>query len=475
MWTYEYRALRADGLALTVLLALVAALLLGGWNAARERDARSARAEATSEANAAKIEKTRKDLLSLEAGGDAPRPWLDPRRASNVATRGAVPSLEVGPTDLALFGIGAPEISALTAVVGLGTSEPEFGGEDLANPESLLSGRFDPSFVVVFLLPLAAIALAFDLVARDRARGILPLLLATSTSPLRTFGRRYVLRWAALALALLCGILGGAIAFGFPWSTAGAPLLLAAWSGLALVYAAFWIAACACVATLGSNGTAQGLWLASSWVAITTAIPSIAGPWLESGVDAPSRVATAHVERDVGWKAWDDRGQRTSRFLMEHPELRPPPGDDIEEWRNQLEMLSYHAGMDEARAPLRLEFERAASERRQQASLVMWMTPAAALQGALDELSGAGDGARLAFVRDARRFQSEWNEFFVPRIQRGGAFTVAEADSIPRFTPAPTPTRDLLSASATSVFAIALWLVATVAIAAGRLARLSPV
>jgi cell division protein FtsW (lipid II flippase) len=49
---------------------------------------------------------------------------------------------------------------------------------DPENPHRLLIGRFDAAFVVVFLVPLFIIALTYSLIAGERERGTLALLLA---------------------------------------------------------------------------------------------------------------------------------------------------------------------------------------------------------------------------------------------------------------------------------------------------------
>jgi ABC-2 type transport system permease protein len=458
---FAWKALRQDGIAVGALLALLLALVFGSWNAARARELELQRWTTLQQFEVENLDGLREQLEGLEAGGAAPPSWVDPRWPVVVATQAARPTLSAPPGPLAVLGMGAPGINPLEAKPTLGGPEPEYAAEELANPESLLAGRFDPVFVVVFLLPLVAIALAFDLLARDRARGILPLALACAPSAWSVYAPHYAVRALALLATLWLGTGIGLLAFGFDASSPGALSAVALWLMLASLHGLVWIAACASLAPIGVNGTVQALWLVALWVAGTAAVPAVVGPLLELSVKSPSRATSAHLARDASWKSWDEKEQRTSRLLMQHPEMRPVSSSSESAWREQLETLAYHSGMAEATAPLLQELERSAQQRQRRAALTAWFSPNIALLSALDELTGTGPAARQDFRQQARDFQAIWNTHFIAKIHSGQPFTAADVASIPRFSldalPKAALSAAVLQASARPALILLLW------------------
>lgn len=478
MIRFAWKALLADRLALAALAALVLALLFGCWNADRARDSQLERWTALQAAQAESLQSLRQDLEALAAGGEAPPAWVDPRRPAALATLVAIPTLSAPPSPLAVLGMGVPGVQPLEAKPTLAGAAPEYAQEELANPEGLLTGRFDPVFVVVFLLPLVAIALAFDLLARDRARGLLPLALACAPSAWAVYAPHYALRALGLLLALGLGTGGGLLLFGFDASLPGALPALGLWLALALLHGLLWLAACAALARLQASGTVQALLLMALWVAATAAVPAVVSPLLELSVESPSRTTSAHLAREARWKSWDEKEQRTDRLLMQHPELRPASASEEEAWREQLETLAYHRGMAEATAPLIEGLERAARERQRRAAHVAWFSPSLALLGALDELTGTGPSARLAFDRAANAFQASWNAFFIPRIEAGQPFTAADVAQIPEFRPGPPGAHSSLTgtvaAAAEPALILLLWTLAVAALGWFRWTRAEP-
>ncbi|MCI0599628.1 MAG: ABC transporter permease subunit, partial [Beijerinckiaceae bacterium] len=79
------------------------------------------------------------------------------------------------PSPLALVSVGQSDLLAFCIRVRVGPW-PEFSVHgEWENPLRLLLGRFDCAFAVIYLLPLLALMTSFDLLAREKELGTLPL------------------------------------------------------------------------------------------------------------------------------------------------------------------------------------------------------------------------------------------------------------------------------------------------------------
>ena len=86
---------------------------------------------------------------------------------------GALGDFAVGHTDL------HPSSGEISPWNNLSTI---FGRYQFENPEMLAMGSFDVALVVIVVMPLLMIAVSFDLLSRERARGTLALTLCAPMS-----------------------------------------------------------------------------------------------------------------------------------------------------------------------------------------------------------------------------------------------------------------------------------------------------
>jgi len=139
------------------------------------------------------------------------------------------------PSPLAFAALGLRDVAPyILRVRALGLEAQLYDGEAF-NPELALPGRFDFSFVLVYLTPLFVIALFHDLVSGEREAGRLRMLDALAGSGRSLWRRRVLLRGGLLFLALAAPLTIGAILSAVPF-----PTLLSV-QGLVALYLAFWI------------------------------------------------------------------------------------------------------------------------------------------------------------------------------------------------------------------------------------------
>ena len=86
------------------------------------------------------------------------------------------------PTPLAALSIGQTDVQPTYYKVTAHPALTFLNETEIQNPLNVLAGSFDVAFVIVFLLPIFIVALTFDLMSKEKERGVLSLVLAHGMS-----------------------------------------------------------------------------------------------------------------------------------------------------------------------------------------------------------------------------------------------------------------------------------------------------
>ena len=124
--------------------------------------------------------------------------WVDKTKDPGSAAYYSFHPTWDAPSPLAFAALGMRDVSPyILRVRALGLEAQIYDG-DVFNPELALPGRFDFSFVLVFLAPLFVIALFHDLVSGEREAGRLRMLDALPAGGRSLWMRRMLLRFGLL-------------------------------------------------------------------------------------------------------------------------------------------------------------------------------------------------------------------------------------------------------------------------------------
>lgn len=339
-----------------------------------------------------------------------------------VANRPPLAVLSVGQTQ-----VFASQVKVTAAGYAAGTASA-----DLAHPLSQVLGAFDVEFVVVFLWPLAIIALTANMVASERERGTLPLLLSQPVPPLPLLAGWSLSRGTALLLPVVAVPWVAALVAGQTSVTA-----LAIWSMVALAYGCWWIALSLLVAARGRSAPATSMWLAGLWLVVALVIPGTVHLLAAVAVDAPSEVAFADASRTATRDALTDGSRVLGHFLEDHPTAAAVGRDGL----RQYALLQAARDQEVRRrlAPVLQDFERAIGRQRRIVAAAMPLSPVMVASQQFEEASGTSSAHGREFLRQVDEFRSEWQAYFAPRILQGAPLTAADAVTLPTFEHRPGP------------------------------------
>ncbi|HLM52400.1 MAG TPA: DUF3526 domain-containing protein, partial [Pseudoxanthomonas sp.] len=339
------------------------------------------------------------------------------------------------PAPLAFAALGQRDVQPHLLRVRLLGLQSQLYESDPANPEMALAGSFDFAFVLVYLLPLVAIALMHDLVSGEREAGRLGLLLATATRPARMWRRRALLRYGLVLAALLPAFALGCVVAGVPLSHALAAALVAA------LYAGFWFGAFASIAARVRSSAAGAMGMFALWLALTLLLPTAANTLINRAVPAGRGVDLMLAQRQWVHGAWDEPKEATfERFFRSHPQWRgTPPVTGRFHWKWYYAM---HQAGDEAVAPQPAEYEASLRARQRWAQRAGWAMPGIAAQAVMQRLANTDLDAQLRYRERIAAFHASLRHYFYPYLFDERPFRMRDVDAMPHYAQA-APTGSL--------------------------------
>ena len=356
-------------------------------------------------------------------------------------TKAATPleGLAIGQSDL------LPDTYRLTARGAhtfLGRTDPE-------NSLRLLSGNFDVAFLVVWVLPLLAIGLLFDVVVGERERGVLSLAMVAGASAGRFVWHKWWSRFLLLAGVTTVSIVLAAL-IQEPALAATTGYLLAGWILTSLVYLAFWCALALFVSIGASSSEAAATRLVGAWLVFVVLVPTVTNLIAGSVAPPPSRVELTATLREATEQADKAIAAERDRWFFDHPDLQ----GDMDRRAYYLSVARSEAGIEKIMTPLLQEFAQNARDQQRVIEVLKYLSPGTLTFRSLTAFSGS-DGLQHADFRDAVVVHHHaWQDFFVKRIESDTPLTAEDYDRLPMFVAPPIDGRALMASSSIPLLAM---------------------
>lgn len=346
------------------------------------------------------------------------------------------------PAPLAAVATGQSDLQPTHIRINLQSVFPDTAYE-LRSPRILALGSFDLAFVLVYLLPLAVIALGGSRLSQEQDSGILRLIAAQPIAPatvaLAKFGALALLiAPASAAAALLALVIVGGIGAG-----AGIGEIVVLGAAVAL-YALFWVALCALVASFWRGAVQSMAILVLSWAAMTVVLPAVAALLSAALWPAPSRIAYIDRSRALADEVPDSYEWEAgaTRWLADRPELGPARPETIRS--AEVGRMAHDSYFRARLAPQRQAFAAHTQRMIRAADVSRLLSPASMLDGGLQKLAQTDVASQVAFEHAADWFSQTLRGHFEPLILANigrdrpcaacpGRLNFAAYDAVPRF------------------------------------------
>ncbi|WP_419319536.1 DUF3526 domain-containing protein [Caulobacter sp. ErkDOM-E] len=337
------------------------------------------------------------------------------------------------PQPLAFAALGQRDLQPFVLRVRLLGLQAQLHETEAYNPELVLPGPFDWSFVLIYLSPLVLIALLHDLVSSEREAGRLRLLAATPGGVSGVWGRRASLRGGLVLAALLLPLWAGAAVAGA--SPVGVAMLTLA----AALYLTFWLGLSLLVAAIGRRSATNAASLIGLWLVMTLLGPALGAVIIARNHPVGQGMDLSLAQREAVHSAWDiPKDAVMTPFKAKHPEWRDtPPVVGRFHWKWYYAM---HEMGDDSVAEAFAAYRASLKARALWTDRLGWLLPAAALQSAAHRLAATDLEAHLAYQDRVGAFHRRLQAFYYPYIFSERPFTKRDFERLPKFAAGSEPT-----------------------------------
>lgn len=303
--------------------------------------------------------------------------------------------------------------------------------EKLGNPLLQRYGMVDLATALALLVPLLLVCLGAGVVQGERERGTWRMSLAQGAAGWRLLlGAMAVRAGAVWGLAMLASLLA------FMLDPAATLRAFGAWVFCISAFVVFWSAASAWLNLLpGSAATAvlAGLGL---WAAVTFGAPAVIAAAADRSAPMPSRLAAIVQMRAAQQDAEAAAADLVRAWYRANPQWAPAAP------RQHSWPVSFMPRYLEQAAriePVAAAFDRTRAQRFEYAENRAWLSPPLSLLLAAERLAGHDAPRYARYMEQVNRFETQWRDFFVPRIMSYRGVLPHDYANAPRFAWADNP------------------------------------
>ena len=281
---------------------------------------------------------------------------------------------------------------------------------ELANPMKLLTGNFDLSYVMVFLLPLLLIALFYNLFAGEREGGTLSLLQSQSIHlNFILFSKgflRFLIVLGGASLLLIMGfVLQGT-------SILGNLGLFFQWFFVILTYIMIWTLLMTGIVALKRGAALSAILGLGVWLTFTLITPTLINLSVTATKPLPNRAEVIHAVRTLNGQVWEyPKSFVLDQFHAEYPQYGKKDTTNFSKW--------YYASftlLDKEANALKTQFEEQVKERNTLLKNWEWLAPAAMVHEKLAQLSNTNRESHLKFIQSVHTYHNELKDLYYKQI-----------------------------------------------------------
>lgn len=274
---------------------------------------------------------------------------------------------------------------------------------EIRNPDKLLAGNFDLTFVFIYLLPIVIIAFCYAVISGDRELGITNLLLAQGVTLPQLLTSRLLFRFLLIAALIL--ILNS---IGFIVNSGISLMHILYWSSISLLYALFWFSLVYAVVSINLTSVITALVLVGMWVFVLLLIPSVINNFTK--VQDAERVELSDAERDYSihiWELWQAKTMKLPDTLFSvKPEWKKYGIKDIEDVRSAAYSYLTLLYMNSKGRVI----DSLALTDQQRLNRYNYINPAYAAQQAFNQLAGSEASSFISYRSTVADYQQKRNE-----------------------------------------------------------------
>lgn len=234
------------------------------------------------------------------------------------------------PSPNAIFAVGQSDIYPYYIRFSSFSGKNMLINKEVINPVNLLIGKFDFSFMIIYLLPLLIIAISYDIFSSEKERGTLTLIKIYQPNSLKYLFIKLLFRYVwILTLLLICIVIGIVLFSPFSLFNFNIYAYFVVF-GLTAFYSLFWFSLCFLVNMFMKTSLFNGIALAMIWLVIVFFIPTVLNTIITSNFNIPSRNKQVAKLRSITDEYnYVNNEEMYKEYYKKNPQYKKPVSDTI--------------------------------------------------------------------------------------------------------------------------------------------------
>lgn len=281
---------------------------------------------------------------------------------------------------------------------------------ELNNPNNLLLGNIDFSFVLIYLFPLLIIAFSYNLISEEKESGTWKIVVTQSQNTFLYILKLFYIRILSVILLLTIVLVVAVLFLNIPLN-----ISFLAFYGISVLYLLFWFAICFFLVSLQMNSNFNAVILLTTWLFLIIILPSLINTYIVNKYPIPEALELTVKQRNAYHEKWDmDKQETLDKFYTHYPQFKNYLLPDKE-----FSWLWYYAmqqmGDDESAKESR-DLESKLTQRNQSSQQIAQFIPTLHAQMQLNEIAKANLGNQLLFLKETKQFHEKLRLHFYPKI-----------------------------------------------------------
>lgn len=306
--------------------------------------------------------------------------------------------------------IGQRDVNPSVQSVTIRGLEAQQYDAELNNPNNLLSGNIDFSFVLVYLFPLLIIAFTYNIISEEKESGTWKIVATQSQNTFLYILKLFYIRILSL-IALLTLVLIAAVLFlNIPIDQS-----FLAFYGLGILYLLFWFAVCFYIVSLQKNSNFNAVLLLTIWLFLIIVLPATINTYIVNQYPVPEALELTLKQRNAYHEKWDmDKKITMDKFYSHYPQFNNYPLPKAEfSWLWYYAMQQ--AGDDDSAAQSK-ELQAKLKQRNEASAFIALFVPTLHTQLQLNEIAKSDLENQLLFLKATKQFHEKLRLYFYPKI-----------------------------------------------------------
>ncbi|MFH6995416.1 DUF3526 domain-containing protein [Flavobacterium sp. FlaQc-48] len=306
--------------------------------------------------------------------------------------------------------IGQRDVNPSIQSVTIRALEGQKYDAELNNPNNLLSGNIDFSFVLIYLFPLLIIAFSYNLVSEEKESGTWKIVATQSQNTFLYILKLFYIRILSLVLLLTIVLFIAVLFLSIPFNTS-----LFIFYTIGILYVLFWFAVCFFIVSLQKHSNFNAVILLTIWLFLIIILPATINTYIVTKFPVPEALELTVKQRNAYHEKWDmDKKITMDKFYHHYPQFAHYPLPNTE-----FSWLWYYAMQqagDDDSAKQSQELESKLQQRNAASQFIGQFIPTLHAQMQLNEIAKADLGNQLLFLKKTKQFHEKMRLYFYPKI-----------------------------------------------------------